>query len=345
MNYEFARVEKAIEKQNRILPYSGVINLRSDNKTVFKKAYGLANKSDRIPNRIDTRFAIASGSKIFTAVAILQLIERGKISLNTRIKDCLAFEFPEFDPDVSIYHLLTHSSGIPDYFDEEASDDYELVWQHRPMYMMRSPKDFLPMFQNEKMKFPPGARFAYSDGGFIILGLIIERYSEMEFKDYIEKHIFKAAGMIDSGYYATDRLPERTAYGYIEDDDGSWRTNFFAVPVIGAPDGGAYTTADDLTRFWRNLLGGKLLSLETVSDMINPHIEAKSEREDLYYGLGIWISKKDERVESYYITGWDPGAAMISEIFPGNDISITLLSNSNKATFPKYNIIRETLGL
>jgi len=336
-------IEAEVQKQNSLLPFSGVIELRKSNRPIYKRAFGMANRSDSIPNNIATRFAIASGCKIFTAVAICQLIEKGVIAFDSRLKDCLDLEFPNFDPDVRVYHLLTHSSGIPDYFNEENDDDYEALWKDRPMYNLRAPGDFLPMFQNGSMRFKPGTRFGYSDSGYIILGLIIEQNSGLQFKDYIQENIFNPAGMTDSGYFATDRLPERTAYSYIEDDDGNWRTNFFAVPIIGAPDGGAFTTVDDLAKFWLAFHDGILLGKEMVAKIIFPHLDATIEGENHYYGLGVWLILSNGFVNSYYVTGWDPGVAMISEFFPQHEILLTILGNSNKPTFPIYRAVREAL--
>ncbi len=338
------KVEEAVDAQHEMQPFSGVVLIREKGNTIFEYAYGDANRSESIHNTMHTRFAMASGSKIFTAVAIAQLVEKNVITFDTLLKDCLDIKFPHFDPRVTVRHLLTHSSGIPDYFDEEGEADYEELWQNRPMYNMREPKDFLPMFQNEPMKFPPGEKFSYNDAGFIVLGLIIEQQTGMSFIDYVEKNVLARADMSDSGYFAVDRLPDRAAYSYIEDEaDGSWRTNTFAVPVVGAPDGGAYTTAPDMAYFWSALFDHSLLSREITEELLRPHIEAKSEGDNLWYGLGIWMKKKDDKISSYYVTGWDPGVAMISEIIPDRGLLITVLGNSNKPTFPMYNAICQVL--
>lgn len=340
MSIESSAIERAIEQEITRQPFSGVVSVQEKGSTVVQKAYGMANRAEAIPNSINTRFGIASGCKIFTAVAICQLVRQGKLAFDTRLRDCLDIPFPHFDESVTVHHLLTHSSGIPDYFDEEENDDYEALWQDRPMYRMRRPQDFLPMFQQEKMKFTPGEKFTYNDGGFIVMGLIVEQLSGMNFTDYIRENILIPAAMTDSGYFATDRLPSRTALGYIEDESGGgWRTNTFAVPIIGGGDGGAYTTAPDMARFWSALLDHKLLSEELTAKMMRAHIEAKSEGEGKFYGYGVWITKKGSDVGSYYVTGWDPGVAMISEYFPESDVLLTVIGNANKPTFPVYRAI------
>ena len=339
------KVEEAVDAQHEEQPFSGVVLVREKGNTIFEYAYGDANRSDTIHNTMRTRFAIASGSKIFTAVAIAQLVEKKVIGFDTRLNDCLDIDFPHFDSGITVRHLLNHSSGIPDYFDEEGGADYEDLWRKRPMYNIRRAKDFLPMFQKEKMKFAPGQRFSYNDAGFIVLGLIIEQQAGMSFIDYVEKNVFASADMMDSGYFAVDHLPDRVACSYIEDDNGQWRTNIFAVPAVGAPDGGAYTTAPDLANFWSALFEDRLLSRASTKELLRPQIKAKSEGENIHYGLGVWIKTAGGEVSSYYVTGWDPGVAMISEIYPDRGLNVTVIGNSNQPTFPMYRAIRRALEI
>jgi CubicO group peptidase (beta-lactamase class C family) len=345
MSIEPSAIERAIEREITRQPFSGVVYVHEKGSIVFQMAFGMANRAESIPNSLHTRFAIASGCKIFTAVAVCRLVEQGKLTFDTRLRDCLDIPFPHFDANVTVHHLLTHSSGIPDYFDEEKNDDYEALWQDRPMYRMRRLENFLPMFQQEKMAFTPGEKFTYNNSGFIVLGLIVEQLSGKIFTDYIRENIFSPAGMSDSGYFATDRLPSRTALGYIEDKSGGgWRTNIFAVPIIGGADGGAYTTAPDMARFWSALLGHKLLSKELTAKMMRVHVEAKSEGEGKFYGYGVWITKKHANIGSYYVTGWDPGVAMVSEYFPASDVLLTVIGNANKPVFPVYRAILGVVG-
>lgn len=191
-----------------------------------ENSYGYANRSELIENKTDTRFGIASGCKLFTSIAICQLVEEGKLSFETKLEDCLNVTFPNFDKDITIHHLLTHTAGIPDYFDEEVMDDFEELWVRNPMYLIRTLKDFLPLFQNQPMKLKVGERFHYNNAGYILLGLIVEQVSKLPFTDYVEKNIYKKAGMVNSGYYEFDSLPQNTALGYIDFPYGTWKTIF-----------------------------------------------------------------------------------------------------------------------
>ncbi|MEW6410939.1 MAG: serine hydrolase [Candidatus Zixiibacteriota bacterium] len=340
---DFTSLANGIKIQAKQLDFCGVIRLRAKDTTVLEQASGMANRAESIPNTQSTRFAIASGSKIFTAVSICQLVDKNIFGFDSRLKDLVDYTFPHFDPDITIHHLLTHSAGIPDYWDEE-TQEFEELWHDRPMYRMTSPSDFIPMFQDSKMRSGPGERFKYNDAGFILLGLVVEKQSGMSFREYVMQHIFDVSGMKDSGYFYMDRLPERTAYGYIENkEDGSWKTNFFAVPIVGGPDGGAYTTASDMTRFWAALRENRLLSADTTQVLITPQIVAEDEGADMHYGYGVWMTVVDGEVLSYNVGGWDPGVNVWSEIFPRDDIELTLLSNTNRPMLALRRLLIEAI--
>ncbi len=183
-----------LDKIQKELHFSGAFYAQKGNETL-KGSNGFANRSEKIVNQVNTRFGIASGCKIFTSVAICLLVEAGKISFETKLKDCLDIDFPYFDKDITIHHLLTHTSGVPDYFNEEIMDDFELLWKSRPMYHIRSPKDFLPMFQYEEMQDNLDSSFQYNNTGYILLGLIVEHVTKCSFTEFVEEHIFRKVGM------------------------------------------------------------------------------------------------------------------------------------------------------
>ena len=344
MPADSSAIEKIIKSQDEKPPFSGVVLVQEKGKAVFSKAYGFANQAESIPNTLETRFQMASGCKIFTSVAICQLVQGGLISFDTRLKDYLNISFPEFSPEITVHHLLTHCSGITSYFEEDVDPDYEALWKDRPMYNMRTPKDFLPLFQHKKMKFAPGERFEYNDAGFIILGLIIEQHAGMSFSGYVERNVFAPCGMTDSGYFAADRLPARTAYAYIYNkDDDDYRTNFFAVPIVGGPDGGAYTRAPDMTRFWKSLFDRQVLDENNTDKLLYPHIAAGSEGKDRHYGYGVWMIKPEGGAATYYVEGWDPGVAFLSAFHPESETLMTIIGNTNKPVWPMYEGILNVL--
>ena len=328
-----------LESLNAENPFSGVIWLEVKTETIFTRAYGLANRRDALPSNLETRFQTASGTKIFTALAILQLVEQGLLKLEDRLKDILPFNFPNFSPEITLRHLLTHTSGITSYFEEDVNDDYEALWQDLPVYRMREPRDFLPLFQHKGMKFSPGERFEYNDGGFILLGLVIEQVSGKSFREVIREQVFLPAGMENSGFYYSDRLPSNTAESYIyEKGDEEWRSNIYAVPIIGAPDGGAYTTAADMNSFWKALLDHKLLSEENTRQMLTPQA-VKDEEKGFYYGFGVWIKKPEDHPMTYYVEGMDPGVSMISACAADRSFMLHILGNTNRSVWQIYRAI------
>lgn len=347
MPVDIAKIEATILDQHQQLSFSGVILLEENKKIVLAKEFGMANKAEAIPNKIDTKFGIASGAKIFTAVAICQLIEKGLLHFDTRLKDCLPIDFPQFDPAVTVGQLLSHTSGIPDYFDEEVMSDFAALWKERPMYEIRSPRDFLPMFQNQPMKFAPGTSWAYNNAGFIVLGLIIEQLSGRAFPEYIQTNIFDVCGMGDSGYYALDMLPGNTAYGYIQTNSGDWKTNFYSIPVVGGPDGGVFVSAPDILKFWENLFSYKLLSPTITETLLGKQAETGIEGAEgisFTYGYGIWRREKAGELLSYYIEGEDPGVRFIATVYPGTQIRLVVVGNTVEATSLMQRCIRIALS-
>lgn len=326
-------------KTQQELKFSGSIHVRRSSKTIFSESFGYAIHSEKIENQTHTRFSIASGSKIFTSIAICKLVEEGKITFDTKIINCLDIDFPYFDKEITIHHLLTHTSGVPDYFDEDEMDDYEVLWETKPMYRVRSAKDFLPMFQYEKMQAKVGSPFKYNNTGYIILGLVIKHISGMNFVDYIEKNIFQTAGMTDSGYFSTDELPERVSFGYIEKPDGTWKTNVFSLPAKGGPDGGAYVTAADMGIFWEALMNHRLLSEEMTRILLTPQ---ENVVEDIFYGYGGYMELNKLGVVKYIQMGYDPGVNYRSVHYPNQDLSIVVCSNKSEGA---YEMVKEIESL
>lgn len=306
--------------------FSGVISIYAEGNPVYERASGYADRTHHVPNTLVTRFGIASGTKFFTALAIGMLIDAGHLTLSTKLNEILDLPFKFYAPEITIQHLLTHTSGIPDYFDEELIADFDNFKVAVPWSELEDPRDYLAVFPDEPMKFAPGQRFSYSNGGYILLGVIIEELTVMAYRDFVTQQIFQPAGMTRSGYFAFNRLPENTACGYIEDDQG-WRTNIYNLPIIGASDGGAYTTAHDLTLMWDAFWAGDILSSDLVHDFSQPFVVAETEGDNRYYGHGMWIYQSEKVLENY-ITGCDAGVSFESGVIRKENHQITVLSNT-----------------
>lgn len=180
--------------------------------------HGYADLPNERPNRMDTRFGTASAGKAFVAVGVLQLVEKGVIALDSTIGELLPMDWKAIDPQITVRQLLTHTSGIPDYFDESVMDEYEELWVDFPNYRVRRNRDLLPLFIDKPMMYPKGERFQYNNTGFVVLAMIIEQATGMVFDEYLKENVFLPAGMGDTGYFELDRLPRNCANAYIWDE-------------------------------------------------------------------------------------------------------------------------------
>ncbi|HEX5856988.1 MAG TPA: serine hydrolase domain-containing protein [Microbacterium sp.] len=294
--------------------FSGVVSVRQGDRVLGEWAVGLAERVHSVPNVPATRFAIASGSKTFTAAAVLSLVADGSLALDTKARDILGGDLPLIADDVTIDHLLTHRSGIGDYLDED-EDAYAPM--SVPVQALDSTPAFLAVLDGYPTKFRAGERFSYCNGGFVVLALLAERASGLPFAELVRQRVFDPAGMGDSGFPRSDELPPHTATGY--KDDG--RTNVFDLPVVPSGDGGAYTTAADVHRLWRALTSGEVLSPALWDAMREPVTPDADDGRG--YGRGLWL---DGPFVS--LAGMDYGASALSLHDPGTGITATSLANA-----------------
>lgn len=333
-------LHEVIANAQEKIGFSGSVYVSGDNHILIEESYGYANRSEEIKNTSSTRYGIASGCKLFTAIAICQLVEAGKITFDSRLSDCVDIDFKHFDLNITIHHLLTHTSGVADYFDEEVMDDFEELWIKNPMYHIRNLSDFLPLFQHEQMKNQVGEKFHYNNAGFILLGLIVEKISGVPFTEYVQKHIFDKANMTDSGYFSFDRLPAKTALGYIDNADGTWRTNIYSLPAKGGSDGGAYVTVADMAKLWKAFLNDQLLSESYTKKMLLEHAKVSATGS---YGYGVWIKKQENRVLKYHVMGYDPGVSFHSAYYPDLSVTVVVCSNKSDGAFDILSAIEKQL--
>ncbi len=243
-------------------------------------------------------------------------------------------DFPNFSTEITVRHLLTHASGVFDYYDEDIIEDFDNFHVSIPWNFLETPSDYIPLFQNEGMKFSPGEKFSYSNGGYILLGIIIENLTGMKFRDFIHEQIFTPCGMKDSGYFATNQLPERTAFGYMEKKDGSWQTNIFNVPRYGASDGGAYTSIRDIKIMWRAFISNNILSDGLTNQFKTNQIEINSSK-DIFYGYGMYIIGK-EKDPLLGLMGEDAGVGFNTKYVESKDRIMTIISNTTSGEVSLY---------
>jgi len=262
-------VRNFLDEQIRNQAFSGVVLMERGTDVLIRQAYGDADKRFHIPNRPDTKFNIGSINKFFTRVAIGQLLEDGKLSLDDPVGKILP-EYPNtaVAQRVKVHHLLTMQSGMGDIF----GDKFEFVAKDK----LRTLQDYLPLFVNDSLRFVPGTDQKYSNAGFIVLGLIIEKLTGEDYYSYIRKHVFDPAGMKNSDWYPLSSITPNLATGYLHPDgkEKEWMSNIHMLPERGSSAGGGYTTADDLTSFVHALLNGELLSPRYTEWVINGSIPA-----------------------------------------------------------------------
>src|SRR5262249_40568407 len=328
-----AKLKKRLDTSIDAHAFSGVISIRHKDTVLYERTAGYADRSNKIANTVATRFGIASGTKFLTALAIGKLIAAQKLSFSTKVKDCIALNFPRYSPEITIRHLLTHTSGIPDYYDEEKIADVDTFTLSTPWYALKGPRDYLAVFPDEPMKFTPGERFSYSNGGYILLGVVIEELTSMRYQEFVEQAIFQAIGMTQSGYFALNKLPEKTALGYVEEAEG-WRTNIYNLPIVGASDGGAFTTVQDVATLWKAFWGYEIIPKAVVEIYAKPYVKAETKREHTYYGHGLWIREDEGRNREEYITGCDAGVSFKSLVNQDTELLVTVISNTTHGAWP-----------
>jgi CubicO group peptidase (beta-lactamase class C family) len=226
--------------------FSGVIRVDRGGETVLERSAGWAHRAHQVAMTADTRLAIASGSKWFTALVVLSLAAGGRLPLTTRARELLRDDLLLVDDSVTVEHLLAHRSGIGDYLDENdayQNDDYVLAV---PVHTLAETIDYLTVLDGHPQSFRPGEHFAYNNGGFVVLALLAERATGTKFVDLVQQHVCEPANLENTAYLRSDALPERTASGYL--DAQGHRSNVLHLPVRGSGDGGAYTTVADVHR-------------------------------------------------------------------------------------------------
>jgi CubicO group peptidase (beta-lactamase class C family) len=313
--------------------FSGSVLITQGGATLLEESHGFAHRGFAIPNSAAMRYDVASITKLFTAVAVLQLVEQGRLDLDARIVDLIDLTGTRIGPDVTLRHLLTHSSGIADDADEVAGEDYEDLFIDTPNYRFRQTGDQLPHFVHKAPLFAPGEDARYNNAGFLLAGLALEAVSGLTYHDYVRQHVFERAGMNESDFLALDGINPNLAEHYKRiDDDGevTWRKNIYAYPPVGDPAGGANVTARDLERFLRSLQAGRLLGPELTTAMLTPQVKSHTLRD----GSESWFSYATQirtdpngSILDWGKDGQNTGVAANAVVLPDLNVAVILLAN------------------
>jgi CubicO group peptidase (beta-lactamase class C family) len=284
-------------------------------RVVFSGVYGLADRERNVANRFDTRFRIGSMNKMFTAVSVLQLVQAGKIKLTDPVGTYIR-DYPNKDiaTKVTIHHLLTHTGGTGDFFGPEFS-------AHR--LDLKTLDDYVKLYGARGPEFEPGSRFAYSNYGMILLGVVIERVTGRSYYDYVAENVYKPAGMTRSGSEPESEVVAGRSVGYTRAGGGSLRSNAYSLPYRGISAGGGYSTVEDLLKFAVALMGNRLLNADYTSLLITGKVAGLGGRP---YAYGFEDARQDG---SGWVghSGGAPGMNGDLRIYPKSGYVVAVLSN------------------
>ena len=302
-NQTSKRIDEIVRFRTEIKEFSGSVLIAKGDDIVFSKAYGLANIEWNIPNTTTTKFRLGSITKQFTAAAILLLEEEGKLKLEDPVRSHWP-EAPRSWDKVTIFHLLTHTSGMPQ------PDD---TWR----FSEGPAEETVSHFRDKPLEFEPGTEYRYSNSGFILLAYLIERVSGQTYSDFLQERILKPLGMKDSGVESNGPIVLNRASGYADGDDGFVNAAYLSMPSsIGS--GALYSTTEDLLRWTQGLFGGKLLKASSLEKMLTPFKEG--------YGLGVEISKEKD-VKVIVHGGSIEGFTALLAYYPDEKMTLVVLAN------------------
>jgi CubicO group peptidase (beta-lactamase class C family) len=302
-------LEDELDRLARETQFSGVVQVDVGDRVELCRGYGLADRAHCVANGPETQFGTASGTKGLTALAVVRLIEEGRLDLATTARSVLGPDLPLIGDDVTVEQLLAHRSGIGDFLDEEAGYDVDDYVLPVPVHQLLATEDYLAVLDGHPTKFPPDSRFGYCNGGYVVLALIAERVGGAPFHDQVHE-LCDRAGMSDTRFLRSDELPGRAALGYM------------------AAEG-----------LWRSLFAGRIVAPEWVTRMIRPRSSVPSE--SMRYGLGFWLHETGDQV---MLEGCDAGVSFRTVHDPGRDLTHTVLSNTAEGAWPVTRRLDELLA-
>ncbi|ALG05865.1 serine hydrolase domain-containing protein [Kibdelosporangium phytohabitans] len=313
--------------------FAGVVSVDRRAEVEFARAYGCAHRGYQVANTLDTRFAIASGTKGLTALAVMSLVVDGVLELDTTARSVLGSDLPLIDDAVTVEHLLGHRSGIGEFYAEEDLDGAELPYT-LPVgpHELVNTEDYVEVLDGHPQQFAPDTGFSYCNGGYVVLALITERVTGTPFHTLVRERVCAPAEMTSTEFLRTDEPGPRTAVGYIGE-----RTNVFHLPVRGNGDGGVYSTTSDFTAFWPALFEGAIVPIDRVATMTRSRSEYD---EKLHYGLGFWLPVGTGNV---MLEGYDAGVSFRSTHQPESGLTYTVVANDSEGAWPITRRLSELL--
>jgi CubicO group peptidase (beta-lactamase class C family) len=290
---------------------SGAMLIARRGTIVFEKNWGLADREIKTPVTPQTRFRLGSANKMFTAIAVLQLVNEGKLALDGTVGRYLP-DYPsaEVAGKVTVRHLLNHTGGTGDIFGPEFMARRTSLKTHA---------DYVQLYGARAPEFEPGTKVAYSNYGMVLLGTLIEKVRGMSYYDYVRENIFRPAGMSDTDSLPEDQNVPNRSLGYMWQTDG-WTSNADTLPYRGTAAGGGYSTVRDLLRFANALETGTLLPKALLEEATTP------QNQEGWYGYGFMLGGEGA-LRSYGHGGGAPGMNADFRIYPELGVVVVGLSN------------------
>lgn len=323
------KIDLLMSLYNQYGQFNGSVLVAEHGKVIFKKGYGQANMEWNIPNEPDTKFRLGSISKQFTAFLIVKLVQDGKIKLDAPITAYLP-DYPKATGDkVTIHHLLTHTSGIPNY----TAVPRFLQEKSREPY---TPQEFIKTFENLPLEFTPGERFRYSNSGYFVLGYIIEKITGKTYEQYLQETILTPLKMVNTGYDHNEIILKKRAAGYEKRGTKLINAPYLDMSIPYAA-GSLYSTVEDLYLWDQSLYTNQLLSAASMELLYKPYIDAGGES----YGYGWFIDEvpNGDKTKLKVIEhgGGINGFNTVISRIPANKNLVVLLNNTGGTVLGEMN--------
>ncbi len=316
-------LEKYINKLVDNYDFSGSVLLAKNGKDFFSKYSGYADRKNKIIIDKNARFNLASGSKMFTVVSIFQLLQQNKISLSDKLNKFLPdYADEEFANEVTISELLTHTSGLGDYWDESFENSWDTI---------KTLTQYLPFITKQKINFQPGNGVQYSNSAFILLGLIIENVSGENYINYVEKNVLQPLKMNNTGFFDRRQKDQHNAIEYSKDKSGKQWVQTDRISPYGSSAGGAYSTAEDILKFNNALSGHKLLNKKFTDLLLSDQVRVPG-TQNFWYSFGFEINYQNDH-HLVGKSGQAPGSNFFYATDEDNNITVVICCNEDNPAF------------
>jgi CubicO group peptidase (beta-lactamase class C family) len=331
-----AQLDKLMQTYHAYGRFNGVVLVAEEGRIIYNKGLGLANMEWNLPNTPATKFRIGSVTKPFTAMLIMQLVEQGKITLEAPVSTYIK-DYPNKNGDrITIHHLLTHTSGIPDYANFTV---YERICR-----TAFTPGDFIKIFADSALEFTPGEKFSYTNSGYFLLGMVIEKVTDKSYEQVLQEKILTPLNMINTGYDHSETILKNRASGYEKKDKKRINAPYLDMSIPFAA-GAMYSTAEDLFRWDQAIYTQQLLKKETADLVFTKYISAFNL---FHYGYGWLIGKQPvgntkDSISTIFHTGDINGFTSLFMRIPAQKKLIVLINNTGGA--PLFEITAAINGI